>query len=253
VTQSASINVSDAESILTLSADNESARHHLPAGRAAQVRDERLRWRRQMSGQPVSFDDQATECYGCGRPYPRRDLAGVAGLPGYRWPRYCPACVEALRAAYARRCALCGAAYWAATPANPARGEVLSLAVTPIVAGLCPACETPVHAREWARVRSHLARAAALGLPATLTLAVWLDTLAQFDHCCAYCGAVPFTDLDHFIPLSAGGGTTADNCVPACARCNSLKGAATPTEAGAGSLPAGAVARAAAYLQGLDH
>jgi 5-methylcytosine-specific restriction endonuclease McrA len=229
------------ESIPLLTSESESARRNGVAqsqaaqSRTAQARQERLRWRLQLRGEGTSLDDQSVECYGCSRPYPRRELAGVDGLPGYRWPRYCPACVEELRAAYARVCVLCGASYWAVAPGDGA--------------GLCHACDTPTNARELARVRSHLGRARELGLPATLTFVAWLETLAHFAGCCAYCAAAPFTDLDHFVPLSAGGGTTADNCVPSCARCNSLKGASVPCDAGAGSLSAEAIARVAAYLR----
>lgn len=39
---------------------------------------------------------------------------------------------------------------------------------------------------------------------------------------CVYCGA-PATTADHVVPVSKGG-TTKDNLVPACARCNSQRG-----------------------------
>jgi 5-methylcytosine-specific restriction endonuclease McrA len=34
--------------------------------------------------------------------------------------------------------------------------------------------------------------------------------------------------VEHFIPISHGGGTTADNCVPACSACNFKKHAYLP-------------------------
>jgi 5-methylcytosine-specific restriction endonuclease McrA len=74
--------------------------------------------------------------------------------------------------------------------------------------------------QEYTRVKTHLARARAAGLPATLTLDQWLKTLDDFDDQCAYCRRRPLEALDHFVPISAGGGTTADNCVPACLQCN---------------------------------
>ena len=40
---------------------------------------------------------------------------------------------------------------------------------------------------------------------------------------CYYCVAPPPFTVDHKIPASAGGGTTPDNCVPACMRCQNLK------------------------------
>jgi 5-methylcytosine-specific restriction endonuclease McrA len=61
-----------------------------------------------------------------------------------------------------------------------------------------------------------------------LTLAEWLQTLADFRGLCAYCQERPFAHLEHFIPIDAGGGTTLDNCIPACGQCNWSKGADDP-------------------------
>jgi HNH endonuclease len=69
-----------------------------------------------------------------------------------------------------------------------------------------------------------LHRARQLGLSATLTLKQWSKTVAYFNGLCAYCLDKPYTVLEHFIPLLCGGGTTYDNCVPACQSCNVLKG-----------------------------
>jgi 5-methylcytosine-specific restriction endonuclease McrA len=52
---------------------------------------------------------------------------------------------------------------------------------------------------------------------------------------CQYCGKVfPQTslNLDHVIPLSRGGTSNWENVVCACQRCNTAKGARTPSEAG---------------------
>lgn len=68
-------------------------------------------------------------------------------------------------------------------------------------------------------------RAALRGAPYSLTLEEWQSILEYFGHACAYCLR---TDLplsqDHVIPVSKGGGTTAENIVPACRPCNSRKG-----------------------------
>lgn len=40
---------------------------------------------------------------------------------------------------------------------------------------------------------------------------------------CHYCGGKGGT-IDHVIPRSQGGQTTKENCVPACAPCNSFRG-----------------------------
>jgi 5-methylcytosine-specific restriction endonuclease McrA len=77
-------------------------------------------------------------------------------------------------------------------------------------------------------VRQHLTRASKRDLPATLTVDQWLVTLKDFGGRCAYCYEKPYQVLEHFIPLELGGGTTVDNCVPACRSCNLTKGPWSP-------------------------
>lgn len=72
-------------------------------------------------------------------------------------------------------------------------------------------------------VNSHLLRARRAGLPATLTIEQWFYTLEFFGGFCAYCQRKPGIILEHFIPLSLGGGTTSDNCIPSCYSCNARK------------------------------
>jgi 5-methylcytosine-specific restriction endonuclease McrA len=72
--------------------------------------------------------------------------------------------------------------------------------------------------RELDRVKAQVQRARSLEADATLTLVDWLTTLEQFDWCCAYCLTRPFEVMSHIIPLPRGG-TTPDNCVPACYSC----------------------------------
>lgn len=68
-------------------------------------------------------------------------------------------------------------------------------------------------------------------LPYTLTLEEWEAIKAEFSYCCAYCGKpLKHFTQDHFIPLSAGGGYTRDNIIPACRRCNSSKHTSSFTE-----------------------
>lgn len=61
------------------------------------------------------------------------------------------------------------------------------------------------------------------------------SVLARDDHTCQYCG-VRFPParltIDHVIPRSQDGGTTWDNIVCACHRCNVRKGGRTPAQAG---------------------
>lgn len=77
------------------------------------------------------------------------------------------------------------------------------------------------------RIGHNKARAKAVGLPATLTLEEWLDIIERFGGKCAYCEEQVFDTLDHLIPLSASGGTVADNCLPVCTTCNTYKGSSS--------------------------
>lgn len=43
-----------------------------------------------------------------------------------------------------------------------------------------------------------------------------------WQHNCAYCGCHA-TTIDHVKPVAKGGLTIAENCVPACLRCNASK------------------------------
>jgi len=76
--------------------------------------------------------------------------------------------------------------------------------------------------RENDRVAAQLSRARLLGADATLTLVEWLVTLEDFDWRCAYCQSKPFQVMSHVIPYPQGG-TTSDNCVPACYGCITAK------------------------------
>lgn len=103
---------------------------------------------------------------------------------------------------------------------------------------LCPACATGTNLREVRLLRHHLTVAAAFRVPATLTLRQWLATLEHFSWKCSYCQKRPYEYLEHFIPLikddievascSLVGGTTIQNCIPACNKCNSCKGRHSP-------------------------
>jgi 5-methylcytosine-specific restriction endonuclease McrA len=95
----------------------------------------------------------------------------------------------------------------------------------------CPNCTAEQLNREKARLQTQLARAESKGLAATLSLEEWLQTLADFGGLCAYCQERPFEHLEHFIPIDAGGGTSVDNCIPACGKCNWSKGADDPDRA----------------------
>lgn len=46
---------------------------------------------------------------------------------------------------------------------------------------------------------------------------------AQFDNCCAYCGAGGDMEMDHVVPIAGGGTHAIGNIVPACKACNRNK------------------------------
>ena len=72
-------------------------------------------------------------------------------------------------------------------------------------------------------------RARKLGCENNLTAGQWNIIKAAYGYRCAYCGKKPkLLTKDHIIPLSKGGGHTANNIVPACRSCNSRKHIARP-------------------------
>lgn len=87
---------------------------------------------------------------------------------------------------------------------------------------VCASCRKE-HWKEEQRLKIHLYRARKASTPATLTLGQWISTLKRYNHQCAYCTTGPYEVLEHYIPISAGGGTTQENCVPSCRSCNNHK------------------------------
>ena len=80
-------------------------------------------------------------------------------------------------------------------------------------------------------VRRHLTRARSAKVPATLTPEEWAQTIIDFDLSCVYCGEKLRLDrivVEHFMPITLGGGTTANNCVPSCFTCNASKSNTDP-------------------------
>lgn len=71
-------------------------------------------------------------------------------------------------------------------------------------------------------IRSALSRARRAGVPATLTEEEWAEAVAHFQDRCGLCGG-PWSIVEHATSISLGGGTTADNCYPACVPCNTAK------------------------------
>lgn len=59
---------------------------------------------------------------------------------------------------------------------------------------------------------------------ATLTARQWDAILGFFENRCAYCGGeAKLLEMEHVTPVSRGGGTVAENIVPACRSCNARK------------------------------
>ncbi len=99
---------------------------------------------------------------------------------------------------------------------------------------------------EFDKLQINLKRAIDSNLPATLTLEEWKQTLAFFGWKCAYCQKSRYVVLEHFISISLGGGTTINNCVPSCRRCNNLKKGKLP--AYVRSIPSHDIERVQLYL-----
>lgn len=170
-------------------------------------------------------------CAGCRR-YVR--VAETTSLPELVWlgdTPFCHECAQQVLAEHTFACDACGHDFHARTPPSPFN--------------ICPECESPGMALAMSSLAAQLLRARRLNLPATLTPREWLDTLEYFDWRCAYCGRADFAAMDHFIPVTKGGGTTRNNCVPSCVSCNSIKGGKHPH---GGSLKPAAYERAGRYL-----
>jgi 5-methylcytosine-specific restriction endonuclease McrA len=61
-------------------------------------------------------------------------------------------------------------------------------------------------------------------LGGTLTRAEWDAMVVALDHRCAYCDKLmPRLVIEHVVPLSRNGRTSADNILPACGACNVRK------------------------------
>lgn len=155
----------------------------------------------------AAYMEMPAPCDACRREFPRKTMRHLPDVPAYasRWYlTFCADCQDRLRTAYRYQ--------------GFQRDENRKLLV-------------------------QLKRAIDAGLPATLTLEQWIATLKFYQGRCAYCRVGPYEAIEHFIPLTLGGGTTADNCVPACKTCNSSKGVRHPDSIGETSRAPTAIAR----------
>lgn len=93
----------------------------------------------------------------------------------------------------------------------------------------------PLRQRIARAVYGSRARARRQGLPAVLTVAEWLDILIASEGKCSYCAKVVGVQalvLEHRMPVSRGGGTTAENVTPSCSKCNGMKHRSSSAEFG---------------------
>lgn len=122
-------------------------------------------------------------------------------------------------------------------------------------AGICRECYPSNHHRI-AELSIQRTRAIKHGLPATLTLRQWHETLNDFHGLCAYCQKYDArlksgVLIEHFIPIKLGGGTTRENCIPGCYTCNSKKRNVHPQDV-VHLFPDGTVQRIQKYLSAIS-
>jgi 5-methylcytosine-specific restriction endonuclease McrA len=132
-------------------------------------------------------------------------------LTGFFHPR----CAEKVFEENQKTCEMCGNTFF-----TKQRGTEYAI---------CHNCnKNKTYQTEYKRLLRERYRARENKLPDTITLPEWLETLDYFGWACAYCGHKPFVALEHFVPITRGGGTTRGNCVPSCHYCNSRKHARNP-------------------------
>lgn len=86
------------------------------------------------------------------------------------------------------------------------------------------------------RIMNQRRKARKRQLPDNLTREQWLNCLAWWHNCCAYCGKAAdenhTIEAEHFIPLASPDctGTIAGNILPSCKVCNGSKNDSPPVE-----------------------
>lgn len=203
------------------------------------IREEARKQHERARKQADDINNTMVDCHRCHREIRLGELVDL-GREYWKFSGSgcCPECAEKIQAEYRRVCAVCGVMF--VLPANGAASMI------------CSSCRTPVTIKEERRVTQNLLRAAEMNLSTTLTLTEWLMTVNHFNSLCAYCQSRPLEEMDHFIPLQAGGGTTFKNCVPACETCNGRKNRMSPEGLSLTRLfPNGEIERVRLYLDSL--
>jgi 5-methylcytosine-specific restriction endonuclease McrA len=79
------------------------------------------------------------------------------------------------------------------------------------------------------RIASNNQRTKLKGLDYCYSVKDWDKTVAVFGNRCVYCNKrTSSIEIEHFVPVCKGGGTSIGNIVPACKTCNQLKGCSGP-------------------------
>ena len=175
---------------------------------ALQATDWNAFFDRQEARRVAHLETRRFVCSACDGQFPYTQLHTLDDVPATHGV-CCMACAERIRTAYRRHCCLCAQPYWAR--------QIHERSM------LCATCSTPERFREQQRMQVQCQRAEDRGNAATLTLPQWLAILDYFRDTCAYCQH-PVQAMDHLVPISAGGGTTATNCVPSCPPYKARKG-----------------------------
>lgn len=166
----------------------------------------------------VNFDEWRAEqqerylnlksrCSKCNDIFIRRDMQWL-NIPGHS-KLYCVDCFPKVKQRYSFTCHKC-------------EGNFISRQQRT----LCDQCRIYDRKAQKGLIQRHKRKSKQKGLPADLDLYDWLYTIRHFDGKCAYCQKEPYQELDHFNPH---GGTTRNNCVPACYKCNHNKSNFDPT------------------------
>lgn len=130
----------------------------------------------------------------------------------YFCSRRCSGMASAEHRATTARCRVCEAEYVTANP----------------IQRICKSCARTRRLRSIS-VRNRRRKALRRGaLGPTHTEAEWNALLDRHGRLCAYCREKPAEHRDHVMPVSRNGSDAIDNILPACARCNTRKGAILP-------------------------
>lgn len=152
--------------------------------------------------------NRLVSCDRCEEEFPRKTMTPVKKYGANTMRLFCSDCLIIMQSS-PRPCVYCGIEFIASTNNN--------------IETLCLSCRFLGETSEMRRLNQALNRARKVNEPATLTFDKWKKIVFDFEGLCAYCREQSFEVIEHFVPIGKGKGTTAQNCVPACSRCNKEK------------------------------